>query len=151
MKLTAIEIISLGLVVVTLVTTTLFLENNDVSQQAPVAKVATTAIVEPIEQFAYGNQKKQNYAEKLTTQNDQPQVKEPQSQVSAIAPINEPSGSIETISRDQTIDQLRTKFRLLETQYGDLSVKDIQLLEASIDDIDTNSLTALSYALDDLL
>jgi len=60
--------------------------------------------------------------------------------------------AIQKVTRVQAIDDLQSKFRLLETQYGILSVDDIQILEASLVDIDdVNNLVDLSDALDDLL
>lgn len=63
----------------------------------------------------------------------------------------EPS-SRKSLSRNQAIDNLQGKFRLLETQYGLLSVDDIQELESSLSDIeDVDSLVDLGDALDELL
>jgi len=57
-----------------------------------------------------------------------------------------------TVKRTRIIDQLSSRFRLLESQYGLLSIDDIQALEASLNDIESNDdLLSLSGAIDELL
>jgi len=54
--------------------------------------------------------------------------------------------------RAKVIEDIRSKFRLLETKHGVLPVDYIQALEQSLSNIhDVDSLVGFSYALDDLV
>jgi len=67
-------------------------------------------------------------------------------------PIQTDTFKSQTLSFDQAVEDLQSKFRLLETQYGVLSIDDIQVLEGSLNDIDDIDVLAdFSSALDELL
>ena len=67
-------------------------------------------------------------------------------------PLSQNSIEVEFENREQVIENIQSKFRLLETQYGILSIGDIAQLEASLSGInELDALINLNSALDELL
>jgi len=67
-------------------------------------------------------------------------------------PLSQNSIEVEFENREEVIENLQSKFRLLETQYGILSIDDIAQLEASLSGInELDALINLNSALDELL
>ena len=67
-------------------------------------------------------------------------------------PLSQNSIEVEFENREQVIENIQSKFSLLETQYGILSIDDIAQLEASLSGInELDALINLNSALDELL
>jgi len=131
--------ISLSLVVATLGATTWFFKDHQAAQ----------AFV-PVSQNTFTNE--QSDVVQIEGQYTGDQLIKFDKPVDQLNEIYQEPVAIQKVTRVQAIDDLQSKFRLLETQYGILSVDDIQILEASLVDIDdVNNLVDLSDALDDLL
>lgn len=140
-------VISLSLVVVMLMTTTWLLRNQlwdqDSTTQEPIVSTVTEVQSEQtvlIEQQAVSPQAPTLKQSVDSTKSDN--SNNSQQELAAT----------QTVNREKTVEQLQDRFRLLESQYGVLSVDDIQGLEESLDDVEKiEDLTDFSYALDDLI
>lgn len=140
-------VISLSLVVVMLMTTTWLLRNQlwdqDSTTQEPIVSTVTEVQSEQtvlIEQQAVSPQAPSLKQSVDSTKSDN--SNNSQQELAAT----------QTVNREKTVEQLQDRFRLLESQYGVLSVDDIQGLEESLDDVEKiEDLTDFSYALDDLI
>lgn len=133
-------ILSLSLAVATLVATVWFLEGPQGTKQASIASNTIAPKPEQAEptqqQSADSKQQFKPFNDTLDKTND----------------TVEESAVTQTVSREQAIDDLQSKFRLLENQYGVLSIDDIQAIEESLSNIgEVNNVTDFSNALDDLI
>jgi len=137
--------VCLSLVVVTVVTTTWFSAIPQSRKPDTVAKVAERVISASVEQAS------------IEAPSQRPVLKSVIDPIVNIEieqenPIQTDTFKSQTLSFDQAVEDLQSKFRLLETQYGVLSIDDIQVLEGSLNDIDDIDVLAdFSSALDELL
>ena len=127
------EVSCLGLVVAAIAAATLFTHELNNETQELVVSVPKTVITDAIE------------TQPVTDQHINTKQKEHH-------PLSQNSIEVEFENREEVIENLQSKFRLLETQYGILSIDDIAELETSLSGInELDALINLNSALDELL
>ena len=127
------EVSCLGLVVAAIAAATLFTHELNNETQELVVSVPKIVISDAIK------------TQSITDQHINTKQKEHH-------PLSQNSIEVEFENREEVIENLQSKFRLLETQYGILSIDDIAELEASLSGInELDALINLNSALDKLL